>query len=200
MRKLLLLLCAVLVLCTACAGKAERFSSPDEVLLKINGSPVLTARDYLFAEAWQNAEKELFHKAALTEDALFSELSAAAACSVFAEEYGTAADKPELEGEYEVYIESAGSDEESKQCAQKVKAALSLSDSELKELYLKNAYFYASTDALVKDIAGVYTDTSDPESIRERVMDNIREIASYYDIEANFAGTERELDYAAVTN
>ncbi len=179
MRKLLCLLLCICLLLTACGR--QKINDLPEVLLTIDGETRLTRADLLFAAAYEDEPDTEF---------LFLKLSEQAICTFLAELDGVNEDPDAIRAEYEIYLESLSATGQAA-AHEALRGSLpELSDSEFDALFQKYLYRSASTDAMLKTIAGSYGNVRDPETIRENIVRCLCDLASFYNITVSYPELE----------
>ncbi len=198
---LILLLTVIMLAACSCARTDSRslFTSEEDVILSADGHALLTAEDFLFAEAYEKASAEFLNSKQPSRDELFIRLAETALCSMFSEEFEVNADREQLNGEYELFTAELSDTDADYKCIAQVKESLQIGDGEFAELFVEHAYMSASAENLVSEIAGVYTAVTDPSAMEEYILINLEEIASVYHIEVNFPDMEdHHFSYASV--
>lgn len=174
MRKLLLICLACMILLTACATQQPTLPA---VLLRIDGTTVITREDLAFAVAYEGE--------ACTEE-FFTALAEQAICAYLAEEDGVAEDEAAIRAEYEIYLENL---EVTGQ--EPVHTALreqfpEQTDEAFDALFLAYLRRAASASAMTKTIAESYGNVVDPETIRENIRGCLTELASFCEITVSY--------------
>ena len=193
MKKLLCFIFLFLILFSGCAEKQQSFSSPYEPVLTVDGEVLLEARDILFAKTWEKQMAESLKKRAPKDDEIFICLAEQALTAFYAEQYGSGADRAQVEADYELYISDITIQDADYKCMQAVKKEMSISDEEFKELFISRSYRKECARSLVEDITEIYTSIIDPAAMEENILIELYELEGERNIEINFNGFEEHI-------
>ena len=179
MRKLLCLLLCICVLLTAC-GKTKIDELP-EILLTIDGKPVLTRTDLRFAAAYEDESDTEF---------LFLKLSEQAICAFLAELDGVSENPDAIRAEYEIYLENLSAAGQSDAHTALRNNFPELTDDAFDALFQQYLYRSASTNAMLKTIAESYGNVRDPETIRENIVFCLCDLTEFHNITVSYPELE----------
>lgn len=193
MKRIFLILLCFLFCATACSGQKE--VELPEVLLEIDGQTALTHRDFLFAQVYEGVS-ETDRK---ENQALFLRLAAESICMRIAEDYGESDDREEIEAEYEIYLESLETNGQTKNHEALRKDLADLTDEEFRDAFITYLYRASCAENLLKSIASIYENTTDAQTIREGILENLRAIAEEMEFSFYYPDTEPgDLDFEDV--
>lgn len=185
---------------TGCSqSKLDRFSD-HEALLLVNGEVVMTALDFRRLTIQQAVSHDIKETKELSEKKLFIQQAQIALLSYFATEYGLSYDRSVLEEEYDAHmLEIQNTDLYGNELlfATTLQGALGMDSVAFRTWSIDESIKDYNIDALLEDLALLYTHITDEEILKEFMQENLLHLYEIYEIEVCYPGvTIKDLDFS----
>ncbi len=198
MKKFLLCLLTVMLLCSCAAGCSGQSAiadmSPDAPLVTIDGTVVMTVEDLQRSLKEQEISQQIKGTEVQDEQALFLEKAELRILSYYAEQFGLSTDEEFLNEEYDSHVSEIqdtsiyGSEKEFFDALQE---ALNMNDGEYKAWNVEENLIEYNVANLLNDLVDTYKYVTDPIYMEELVLENLHALLDMSEIEFGYPGIEK---------
>lgn len=186
------LACMLLLLAGACAPRIE--IADGDVLLSIDGEPIITGLDLSRKRTEQRISHDILGTGEMAEGELFLQMAERRTAAYMAALMGIGVDAESLEEDYDAHMadlrDSGMYDGSELRFLEALQAEFGMTDEEFRAWNVaENQYIY-NAQLLAGDIVDTYDDITDSVLLEEELLGNLQTFVATLDIQISYPGVE----------